>query len=141
MTARLWVTLRVHGRAFSPRAAEARSGLNFSVVREPGEIVERGRYAGQPLPYGTADYISQEDEAGCDGRALRFFADAERLWRAARECGAEEAVLHLDFQWKDQCNLEFDASFVAAAHRLGLPVTITCWEAEATGKDGPTPAP
>jgi hypothetical protein len=120
--------LFVEGDQFSPAEAETMAGFRFTQKSERGELATTGRYKGQPLPYGWAEL-----EAAAPGHFLTtadgpFFEAAEALTRAAQTQGEVAVRLHVDVEYVAQCNLEFAPSILAAVSRLGVPLTMTCYE-------------
>lgn len=110
------------GDAFSPADAESRCGVRFSRKAERGEIAERGRYRGQPCPYGWGDLCSSESEIDA------FLRDTALLAAASAACGATDCSIHIDVAFDAQCNLEMSGELVVALGKLALPLTITCYE-------------
>ena len=123
-------TLRMAGATFSPRAAVQLTGVPLSSSREPGELVHSGRYAGRPSPYGSAEIRAPGTAKFLDGQEDEFFARVSILARAAKTLGADDVVLHLDIEHDGQCNIEFKPAFVAAVQRLGVPLTMTCYQGD-----------
>jgi hypothetical protein len=124
--------LFVVGNQFSPAEAETMAGFRFTQKSERGVLGTTGRYKGQPLPHGSAEL-----EATAPGHFLTtadgpFFEAAEALTRAAQAQGEVDVRLHADVKHDGQCNLEIAPCVLAALHRLGVPLTMTCYE---TGKN------
>lgn len=125
-------TLRLQGSAFSPSSVEERTGLRFTASQERGELGRLGRYAGRPIPYGSAELACTVNSALLASPDEEFFGAAERLVRAGEALGVESAVLHVDIEFESQCNFEFSQAFLAAVLRIGAPLTVSCYEAEGT---------
>src|SRR3954471_23709024 len=96
---RVFAVLRAWGEKFSPSEAERLAGILFSEKSEPGELGARGRYAGKPRPYGTAELqASDADEAAAVAR--RTLLDDAWLKKVAalappcRLAGATDIELH-----------------------------------------------
>lgn len=122
-------TLRASGETFSPTAAEARSGIQFSAKGEPGETATTGRYRGQPRPYGWAELRSPSDVDG--GPGAPFLQAASALVAASTAFGASECTLHIDVAFREQCNFEMSCAAIVGLAKLGLPVTVSCFQDEA----------
>jgi len=120
-------TMRLQGVAFSPAEAETRSGLAFTMRVEPGTIVSSGRYSGSALPYGWAELRCDADAHGHPGE--KFFFEASILAGVGASCGATQRVLHIEVAYQDQCNFEWSCESLSAVARLGLPVTVSCFQA------------
>lgn len=45
-----------------------------------------------------------------------------------RREGAMVRTLHMDLQYKDQCNMEFGAAQMKKIADLGIKFTLSCWE-------------
>lgn len=116
-------TLRASGEDFSPAAAEARSGIQFSEKGEPGEIATTGRARGQPRPYRWAELRSPNAPNG--GPSAAFVRAASALAAASVACGASECTVHIDVAFRDQLNFELSRSSIAGLAKIGLPVTIS----------------
>ena len=131
---KIFPSCRLQGDGFSPVNAEKHTGLRLEVKQEPGEIAVRGRFAGRPAPFGSAvlrgDPKNRED-ATSEEVFLRLLDAHIDSFRAV---GATDIVIHLDVEYDTQCNLEFEPEFIAALHRIGLPVRVTCY-ASCSGPD------
>ena len=120
--------LFVEGDQFSPAEAETLAGFRFTQKSERGVLATTGRYKGRPLPYGWAEL-----EATAPGDFLMtvdgpFFEAAEALTRAALTQGEVDVRLHVDVEHDDQCHLELAPGVLAAVSRLGVPLTMSCYE-------------
>lgn len=122
------VSLRAWGGTFSPQEAERRSGVLFSEKQERGDIGGRGRFRGQPLPYGNAALRGPTEEMDLSLPDAEYFRAATALARVCEVSGAEIVVLHMTVAYKDQCNLEMSPAFVAALAGVGVPFTMSCYE-------------
>lgn len=128
VVARLFVV----GDQFSPAEAEARACFRFTRKSERGVLGTTGRYKGQPLPYGSAELEVTAPSTFLSTTDGPFFEAAEALTRAAQAQGEVDVRLHVDVDHDGQCNLEIAPGVLAALHRLGIPLTMTCYE---TGKN------
>jgi hypothetical protein len=125
---RATAVFRASGSAFSPESVETRIGVSFSKKNEPGEIGTIGRYRGQPIPYGSAELSDAENGADLMVPNVLFFAAIEKLAQACVAAGATSVLLHIDVAFTDQCNIEMSHDFISAVGRLGIPVTMSCFE-------------
>jgi len=116
---------RAYGAEFSPGEIERSTGVRFSKKNERGEIGISGRFSGAPVPYGSGDLKVEVDLSDPD---MVAFGRMEALVSACSTGGATDILLHIDVAFVDQCNLEMSASFMRAAARLNIPLTITCFE-------------
>jgi hypothetical protein len=106
------------------------SGSNFDPALLPPKLsgeVAQSRTTGQLLPGGR--------HAGEGSVVLKMqsFADAVSVVSDVRASLAgilEEAIIHLDYEYKGQCNLEFSATELAALSKANVGLTVTCWESE-----------
>jgi hypothetical protein len=119
--------LTLWGERFSPRRAEEATGHSLAQKREPGELGVRGRYRGQPLPYGAA-WLEVPPDVEPARRIAWLIEQAEHHLVTLRELGATLCKLHLDVRYWDQCNLTFRPQELARIAALGVPFTITCWD-------------
>jgi hypothetical protein len=121
----------LQGERFSPRLAEAKTGVSLQGKKEPGEIGSVGRYRGQPLPYGTAELTQPERAQSSGDQAQNWVLQVlSAHLDEFRACGATDIVLRLLVEYREQCNLELDADFLEAVGKLRLPLTIAFFEAE-----------
>ncbi len=118
-----------NSRSGPGKKLEANAGVRLTAAQEPGAFGVIGPSAGKPLPFGSGELASTRDPAFLDAPDEEFFNRAEALVRAAPGAGAEDIVLHVDVEHDGQCNLEFSQAFLAAVQRLGVPFTMTCYEA------------
>jgi len=116
------------GEAFSPSTAEKQTGIVFDAKNEPGEIARSGRYRNQPTPHGSATIKFEDDLSSCDPLTTQSLNVLAESIPAFREAGATTIVIHCDVAYRDQCNLEMSPGFLAAIARLGVPLTLTCYQ-------------
>jgi hypothetical protein len=115
------------GGKFSPSLAEAKTGLALSQKEEPGEMGKRGRYRNAPMPYGAAHICSARDDYASLKEVLDNLA---KNITVLRECGAERiqywlvASCNLE---EEQCNLEFDVTFLKTLAELQVPLLISIY--------------
>lgn len=129
--------IKIHSRCllwgdnFSPRKAEALTGVLFRNKNEPGDFGAIGRYRNKPLPNGRATLDSTFNTS------LRKGGTSSEEWLVDillqhidifRACGATDFILHLDIVWKDQCNLQLDSQFIQKIGKLNIPLTLSCEE-------------
>lgn len=129
---RVFAVLRAWGEKFSPSEAERLAGVLFSEKSEPGELGVRGRYAGKPRPYGTAELqASDATEAAALARGdlldLAWLKKVATLAPPCRLAGATDIELHLDVAYEAQCNVNFSPRELNSIAALGVPLTITCF--------------
>jgi hypothetical protein len=122
------------GPGFSPKTAEAQSGLRFSRKTEPGELSEVDRYQGHAPGYGRAELSLQEyglvsDLTGKNSSALDALS---RSLEALKRSGATELRLRFDIEFAGQCVLDFPSDLLKKLGDLGLPLHISCFEAQET---------
>jgi hypothetical protein len=126
---RVRATCICSGPGFSPRAAEAQSGLRFSRKSEPGELSEVDRYghgrAELPLQeYGLFSDLTGKNSAPLDalGRSLE----------ALRRSGATDLRLRFDIEFAGQCVFELSPELLKKLGELGLTLHVSCFEAQET---------
>ena len=122
------------GPAFSPRAAEAHSGLLFARKQEPGELSELDRYQGHSPGAGRAELALQEYGSLADLTAKHQSAlDAlGRSVEALRRAGATDLRLRFDIEYAGACVLDLSSDLLRKLGDLGLPLTISCFETHET---------
>lgn len=122
------LAFRTMGPAFSPSHAEAEANAAFSSKNEPGELGRAGRYRGQPLPYGSAEFVDVDAIATMSGLPSPFLDTLARLAPACRTAGATSLVVHADIAYDGQCNFELNDQCAARLAALGVAMTFTCFE-------------
>jgi hypothetical protein len=131
---RVRATCTVSGPAFSPRAAEAQTGLRFARKSEPGELSEVDRYQGHSPGSGRAelalqDYGTIADLTGKNAPALDALA---RSLESLRRAGATDLRLRFDVEYAGPCAFDFSSELLRRLGDLGLPIYISCFEAQET---------
>jgi hypothetical protein len=124
------LVLCASGSTFSPAAAEERAGVSFSRKNEHGDLGVIGRYKGQAIPYGSADLFDMENGTDLAAPRAQFFDAIERAVPECEAAGATSIVLHINVAFSGQCNIEMSPGFIASVARLGIPLTLTCFEDE-----------
>jgi hypothetical protein len=117
----------LQGDHFSPRLAEAKTGLTLVRKNEPGDIGTLGRHKGKPRPYGAASLEAPDDwtwDHKWDWLLMTLSTHIETL----RQCGADDLVLDLGYFYDGQCNLEFSPLRLGQVAALGIPFAISCYE-------------
>ena len=118
------------GEKFSPARARAELGSTVVALVEPGEVSNRGRFAGKPSPFGSARVdISIDDDmpSNPSGNAIAL-PDAAAMHRKLVDLGATDAELSIDVGYRDQCNIAFSPATLRVLAELNLGVSLSCWE-------------
>ena len=129
---RLSVLLR--GEAFSPKEAEAITGLMLTDKLECGEIASRGSYRGKPVPYGTAQ-LEVPGEVPYDQRLMWIVNILELHLKQLYSCGAEETRIYAGYFYKDQCNFSFSKKELLALAELDIDFDVSCYDVSEDEKD------
>ena len=119
----------IRGDTLSPVAVEHATSLAFlgRDKREPGEIASRGRYKGQPSPYGSA-ILFAPDEAEDEDKLVWLLDAFQPHADTIRKLGATDGSLYLSYAYESQCNLAFDPALLARIVALGFDFWITCYD-------------
>jgi len=117
----LIVQLEIWGRAFSPAAAAAATGVVFSDQFEPGEICESGPYKGGPRPYGAASWTLHE----CDLADPSTLEPLERAIEGFQTAGADRLELVCAVTKSAECSVEICPDVMALLGRLHVPVVLS----------------
>jgi hypothetical protein len=125
----------VYGEQFSPSEAEKLTGWAFAEHEEPGSASEDDYDGGLPVTHGWGNYDFGELNDCSDPSFMNWLENVKKTIPVLQRAGAERIVLEFLVAYKGQCNLEAQPDFFAAVARLGLPVTMSCWE----DKDLPEP--
>lgn len=122
--------LLVQGATFSPRSAEAGTGIVFSEKNEVGDLGKYGKYRDAPLPDGSAtlELASSSTREFLDIDAPIF--QTPGLVAALRSSGASMIVLYVDVAYEAQCNFELSPELLAALAELGVTVGFSCFPVE-----------
>jgi hypothetical protein len=135
------VALVAQGKTFSPRKAGAELGIDLSGTgEEPGSICMTGKFKGRPIPFGSTilhlpltPEIEQSNELDAMADLLPpnliLFRRAE-IVPTLRRHGATEIRLQVVVAYREQCNMEMSSTLIAALAGLGVPVVISCFDAE-----------
>ncbi len=131
---RVRATCICSGPGFSPRNAEAQSGLRFSRKSEPGELSEVDRYQGHSPGHGRAELPLQEyglfsDLTGKNSAPLDALG---RSLEALRRSGATDLRLRFDIEFAGQCVFELSPELLKKLGELGLTLHVSCFEAQET---------
>ena len=126
------------GEQFSPKKAEAVTGLALSRKNEPGDIGDTGRYRGQPIPYGAAS-LETPETIGVSRRLTWLLECVAPHVETLRRLGAELVRLHVEVRYQGQCNLEFSPGEVAGIAALRVAFTISCWDCTEEGGSSAEP--
>jgi hypothetical protein len=117
--------LLISGDSFSPSKASVKTGLSFEESEEPGSVSNRGRYRHVPRPFGSATLATSSTEFV----ALRHLLSVLCTHLSAlKECGAEMISYYVVVGFdprEEQCNLEFDAEFIAGLNSSGVSLLIS----------------
>ena len=117
--------LQLQGETFSPAAAEREAGLSFTEKNERGEIGTRGRYAGQPLPFGAATLWAPSEIDPSE--RLDWILDAVLPHLdTLRSLGGMQGWLHSNVYFDTQCNLEYQPEQLQKLAKLGITYTVCC---------------
>ncbi|MDZ4700997.1 MAG: hypothetical protein SH809_14915 [Rhodothermales bacterium] len=135
---KLYATLELQGDMFPPSEAERLTGLSMIHKVEPGEIVKRGRYKGQPSPYGAASLAVPE--AVAEKEKLEWLLDAALKYVGTfRRIGTDRLYIHASYAFDGQCNLAYSTSELRKLAELDLDFTVSCYLDESQF-DAATPA-
>ena len=131
---RVRAVCKLSGPTFSPREAEAHTGLRFSRRSEPGELSEVDRYQGHSAGPGRAELAIQEYGAPADlaGKNMAAFDALARSLDALRRAGATELALRFDVEYAGACVIDLPPELLRKIGELGLPLAISCYEAQET---------
>jgi len=122
---RLSVLLR--GEEFSPKKAEEITGLKLRDKLEVGEISPRGRYRGEPVPYGTAQ-LEVPTEIPYDDRLMWIIRSLEVNLQKLYDCGAKETRICAGYFYKNQCNFGFSKKELLAIAKLEIDFDVSCYD-------------
>ncbi len=132
----IFPTGMLQGDHFSPAQAERKTKFIFPNKNESGEIGTRGRYIGQPIPYGAAEIELFDHEKGLQEN-LTFenplIQTLIQLHGTFRACGATDIYMSVAYQ--NQCNMAFDAKLMKALGECDIELWVSCYEEEGDDDD------
>lgn len=118
-------TLLICGDNFSPSMMEKNSEIIFSKKNEPCSVGDIGRYKDKPIPYGSAEIISEQIEV--EENEISFLNKVLQCIRYLKSSNVE-IILHYDIAYSNQCNIEFKSEILKKIADFNIPFTITCYE-------------
>ena len=129
--------LIIKGKEFSPKLAENATSLKLDLKVEPGEITKRGKYKNKPSPIGSAYYKKNEFLETWDEDFINnpFIKLLDNNINILRQCGADEIILDLEINYKDQCNFAFSKNFINRISELGLSIYYSIYEVDELEKN------
>ena len=125
-TSRRFLYCLLQGERFSPALAGERTGLVLVDANEPGEVAPSGRYAGEPLPYGSAMLVLLDEDLEPGASALEPLRGLGERLPELRALGATEASLFLVVAYEGQCHFALSPEELGALARLGVPLGVSC---------------
>lgn len=121
------ISLCSHGTRYDPVRTQAKAGVTFDRLQPRGQIAARGRYKGQPLPYGSSALECPQHERMLSEQSVPFFQSARAVVDAAKSASHYIDIL---IQYDDQPSCEMSSGFVAALERVGVHVHITFYKGD-----------
>ncbi|GAB5536571.1 MAG: hypothetical protein Rubg2KO_28200 [Rubricoccaceae bacterium] len=125
------VHLDLMGGDFSPSKAEQATGVTLHKKREVGDIGERGRYRGQPIPYGSATLDAPLSVNRGDKLSWVLGAALQHI-ETFRQLGADNIKVWIVeyFEPGGQMNMAYRPDELAKLGRLGVPLWVSGYETE-----------
>lgn len=127
---KLYVYINAVGETFSPKALKHLEGFSCISKNEPQEIVSKGRYQGKPIPFGSlriAIPVTSIDSF-FDNKEAGLITRIETCVESLKKAAATDVSIHLDVEYENQCNLQFNSAWLTAIGKLGIPVAFTAYE-------------
>lgn len=130
VTKLMFASAVVFGDGFSPAEAEQATGLRFNEVHERGRVYhERGRFKGEPWPFGHA-VLEPPPEVEGDEKLSWLLSAVLPHAETLRHLGVTYGKVHVAYAHDGQCNLDYEPSVVAELARLGWNFCVSCYEDE-----------
>jgi hypothetical protein len=122
MIEELWLSFHARGERYKP------SSLAYAFTRQndPGDIGTRGRYKGQPTPFGYSE-IEVPALIPLEEKVPHLCREVAPVLAAIRAAGAVDLYVSAGYFWKDQCNFQLTESDLAMLSALGCPISISCY--------------
>ena len=116
------------GDNFSPSAfSKINNRVKLVNVNEPGDIGTRGRYIGEPTPYGSAS-IEVSDKPETDwSRFDDLLKAVETCIEDLRMVGAEDFWLLVSLFHDGQCNFGFSKEELERIAALKIEMKVSCY--------------
>ena len=108
------VAFDIWGEDFHP----SKVPFAFTRQQDPGAIGTRGRYKGQPEPYGSASYEVSPSVPNAS-RIRHIVETIEPLMSAIRAAGASRWYINIGRFYCEQCNEEYSLDELQMIARLG----------------------
>jgi len=114
----------LHGGNFDPTPFLDHAQFEFLDYYRVGDVLQRGRFKGEISNYG---YIClKSKQKGFD----EFVHDLYAIKPLIVKSVADRKILHLTLEYKGQCNWEFKPILLQIISKLGLTLTLSCYELE-----------
>jgi hypothetical protein len=108
------ISIQIQGPEFRPSQVHFR----FTEQQDPGVIGKFGRYRGQPVPYGSADFVVPSSVSRAQGITYLVHT-IEPVLDAIRAAGATDWHISIDRYYHAQCNEEYSLEELKLIARLG----------------------
>lgn len=123
-----FVECYLQGKNFDPFQAEKKLGLNFSNKVKKGDLGIKGRFKGQPYPFGFC-YLKPDIDSNDENDKLKILL--EMIEKSDIKIGnykIEEIHIRMDINYDSQCNLEFDPIVLEEFGKNKIPLLISCYK-------------
>lgn len=96
--------------------------IHIDILAEKGIIHEKGRYKGEPSEYSLINVYSPKG----------FNLERQMGYLVKKASNIHYYGVKIEFtvlyEYKDQCNLSFDAAFMKKLARMNIPLLVSCWK-------------
>lgn len=122
------VTCELIGKNFDPYGLEETLNMNLSNKMKRGELAEKGRFKHSPCTYGFGYFVVNGKK---DDEMAQVLGLLEILEKKSLEVGThkiEKINMRIDINYKNQCNMEFDASVLMKLAKKNISLLISCYK-------------
>src|SRR5215217_2293475 len=111
------ISVFLSGSNFDPALLPTKLSGDPTQIRTKGQILPSGQKASKTSVVLTVQSLAD---------AVAVISDV----RSRPLNTLDDAVIHLDYEYNGQCNLEFSAAEISALSKENVGLSVTCWQSE-----------
>ena len=124
---KITASIELRGATFSPKAATEYCHLALTNQQEPGSVSSRGRFAGQPAPFGSAS-VEVPETVPDEEKLMHAISSISGMADKLRSLGVTETYLYVGYFHHGQCNCVLSTAEITALHGLGIPMIFSTYD-------------
>jgi len=121
--------IEITGKLFYPSKVISEIGINFEKHHDVGIIGEKGRYLGQPIPYGSAT-ISPPKNIEEWAQIMWLLNLLDDKVNVIRKFGGLDISLKVAYYYNGQFNTEMGVEEISSMARLNIPFLFSVYQME-----------